>query len=58
MLEVGRVDGRPIGDRPGPPTPFVLLLEPRPVVAVQRPFSFEVEWAGGPTPAMPKSINR
>jgi hypothetical protein len=58
MLEVARVDGRPIGDRPGPPTPFILLLEPRTVVAVQRPFSFEVEWAGGPTPAMPKSINR
>lgn len=58
MLEIARVDGRPVVDRPGPPTPFVLLLEPRKVVAVQRPFPFEVEWAGGPAPAISKAINR
>jgi hypothetical protein len=58
MLEIARVDGRPMVDRPGPPTPFVLLLEPRVVVAVQRPFPFDVEWAGGSASAISTAINR
>jgi len=58
MLEIARVDGRPMVEGPGPPTPFVLLLEPRVVVAVQRPFPSDVEWAGGPAPAISKAINR
>jgi len=45
-------------DEPGPPAPFVLLLEPRVVVGVQRPFPFKVEWVGAPAPAIPKTINR
>jgi hypothetical protein len=58
MLEIARVDGRPVVDGPGPPTPFVLLLEQRVVVGVQRPFPFQVEWAGAPAPAIPNTINR
>jgi hypothetical protein len=45
MVEVARIDGRPVIDSPGPPTPFVLLLEPNTVVAVRRPFPFDIEWA-------------
>ena len=48
MLEIGRVDGRPVVDRPGAPGPFVLFLERHVTVGVRQPFRFDVEWAGGP----------
>ena len=56
MLEIDRVDGRPVKDAGARSQPFVLVLDPDVTVQVPQPFPFFVRWVSGGS--SPKSRTR